>query len=198
MIPLLLCILAARLLFSIPVADAYFLQQYTFRIPRVPLELGRRHIHTPEHLAATHRMTLPHLRILETRQPLRVGNYTMITFDFSTLFGNGRATMFSCDPGLSHLFLLDSGRSPLFLARLAVGPDPENPHGHVVRAQGEFLRPPTWLERALAPAFFSLHAAENSLIFGYHVPGEDANLRAYRLAVLHGRFRESQAPPENK
>lgn len=187
MIPLILFLLALRLFLSIPVVGAYALH-YTFRIPHVPFELGRRHIHAPEHLATVHRLSLPRLRLVETHPPRRVENYTVVSFEYATLLGAGRATMFASDPSVSHVFLADARRAPLFLARLAVAPDPENPHGHIVRAQGEFLRPPTWLERTLAPAFLNVHGLENGCVFGYQVPAEDPNLRAYRLAVLHGRL----------
>lgn len=183
MLSFLLVVYLLRLILTIPPVDAYI--HYTFKLPHVPFELGQRNIHTPEHLGRTHQLTIPFFHLLDARPPRRVGDCMLVTFNFTTLLGKGRVSMFTNNPCQSNLFLVDQRQNPFFLARLAVERDPENPRGHLLHANGEFLRPPTWLERTLAPAFLNLHALENWMIWSYHVPDQDHNLRIYRTAVLY-------------
>ena len=164
---------------------------YAFKLPRTAYALGQHHIHSPEHLAAAHLPLLPGLRLLWTAPPTRFSGHTMVSFNFTTPLGPGRACMFTARPDECRLYLTDAAGRPLFLARLAVAPDPDSPRGHVLRAHGEFLREPTWLQRLLAPAFIRAHAAvaaaEARALWGYRVPDEDANLRAYRSMVYLAR-----------
>lgn len=182
-------LLLLRLILEIPVVDSY--SHHVFKLPHVPFELGQRNIHTPEHLGMTHQLTIPHFSLKETSPPRRIGNYMLVTFNFTTLFGQGRASMFSNDPSQSNLFFVDACNNPFFLARLVVDRDPENPRGHILRASGEFLRKSSWLERMLAPAFLNLHSLENWMIWSYYVPNCDQNLRVYRTAVLYDRQLEN-------
>ena len=179
-----LAFLLLRMLTELVVGEAFM--HYSFKIPRTSYELGQHHIHSPEHLAATQILTLPCFRLLGTTPPRRVGNHTMVSFDYTTPLGPGRACLFTARPNECNVFLTDAQQNPFFLARLAVAPDPENPRGHFLHAHGEFLREPTWLQRTLAPAFMQAHAAEIRAHWGFLVPAEDANLRAYRSAVFCG------------
>jgi hypothetical protein len=186
---LIVLVMLLRLIFEIPAVDAFI--HHTFKLPHVPFELGQRNIHTPEHLGVTHQMTIPLFHLQDTCPPRRVGDYMLVTFNFTTLFGKGRVSMFSNNPSQSNLFLVDSQNNPYFLARLAVQRDDENPRGHILYASGEFLRPSTWLERTLVPVFLNLHSMENWMIWSYQVPNSDHNLRIYRTAILYDRQLEN-------
>lgn len=177
-----LVLLLLRLLMELMAAEAFM--RYSFKFPHTSYELGQRHIHSPEHLATSHLLTLPCFRLVETVPPTRFGNHTMVSFDYATLLGTGRAYMFTARPQECNVYLTDTREQPFFLARLAVSPDPDSPRGHVLRAHGEFLREPTWLQRTLAPAFIQAHAAEIRAHWGFLVPAQDPNLRAYRSSVF--------------
>ena len=185
MLSLFLVLFLLRLILTVPPVDAYV--HYTFKLPHVPFVLGQRNIHTPEHLGVIHPLTIPGFRLLDTRPPRKVGNCLLVSFNFTTLFGRGRVSMFSDNPSQSNVFLVDASNNPFFLARLAVEPDPDNAQGHILRASGEFLRPSTWLERTLMPVFLNLHGIENWMALVYHAPTPDHNLCIYRTAVLYDR-----------
>jgi hypothetical protein len=175
----------SRIVLAIPAVDAFM--HYQIRLPHIPFELGQRHIHTPEHLALTHCLTVPHFRVLRTTPPRRSQNCTVIKFEYDTLFGRGYGCMFTDSPSESNVFIQGSDQRPLFLARLSVQPDPDSPRGHVFRACGEFLRPSSWLEETIARGFLNMHALKGRLIFGHRLPQRDKNLQNYRSSVLYGR-----------
>lgn len=182
-LPLLLSL--ARIILAIPAVDAFM--HYQVRLPHIPFELGQRHIHTPEHLGLTHSLSVPHFRLLKTSPPKRSSNCTLVTFEYATLFGRGRGCMFTGSPSESNVYIQDTESRPLFLARLAVAPDPETRQGHYLRVYGEFLRPTCWLQELVARAFLDVHAVESRLIFGHYIPQQDPNLRDYRSTVLYDR-----------
>ena len=183
--PFLLLALLVRLVLAIPAVDAFM--HYQIKMPHIPFELGQRIIHTPEHLALSHCLSVPHFKLLQTSPPKRSFNCTLITFAYSTPFGRGRGCMFTGSPSESNVFIQDADNNPLFLARLSVAPDPDSPRGHLFRACGEFLRPPHFTQEILARAFLNINAIKPRLIFGYYIPQQDSNLREYRSAVLYGR-----------
>ena len=175
----------ARIILAIPAVDAFM--HYQINLPNIPFALGQRHIHTPEHLALTHCLTVPHFRVLRTTPPRRSQNCTIIKFEYDTLFGRGYGCMFTESPSESNIFIQGTDERPLFLARLSVAPDPDSPRGHVFRACGEFLRPSSWLEEAIARGYLNMHSLKGRLIFGHYLPQQDPNLRQYRSSVLYGR-----------
>ena len=175
----------ARIILAIPVVDAFV--HFQIKLPHIPFELGQRHIHTPEHLGLTHCLTAPHFRVLRTTPPRRSQNCTLIKFEYDTLFGRGFGCMFTDSPSASNVFIQGADDRPLFLARFSVEPDPDSPRGHVFRACGEFLRPSSWTEEAVARGFLNVNSLKWRLIFGHYIPQQDANLRNYRSSVLYGR-----------
>lgn len=159
--------------------------RYTFKLPRTQFDLAKQHIHTPEHVAAApHLRGLPCVRIVGADPPTCYSNHAMVRFNYTSFLGPGQACMFTARPDECNLFLTDAQARPLFLVRLAVAPDPDNPRGHLLFVYGEFLRPPTWIQGMLAPAFLRAHATEDRALYGRRVPGEDMNLRQYRAMVL--------------
>ena len=154
--------------------------------PDIPLDLGIRHIHTPEHFAVAHGLTLPGFELTHTSPPTRVNDYALIAFRFRTLFGADHAArMFSNDRCTSHVLLQEGNNDRAYMlatfnvSRCCAA-------GHTVSLRGTMLRKPTGLERMLGPVTVTRGGIFHAIMMGYSVREEDENLRRYRRMVLFG------------
>ncbi len=103
----------------IPCILSYILHTHNF--PGVPYMAGVYNIHSPAHFLETHGFALPGLEIIDTREPVWVGDCAMTEFKFRTHFnGPMTARLFSSTPDCSHLLIRDSGGSPCLMGRLMV------------------------------------------------------------------------------
>ncbi len=156
-----------------------------FDFPFVPFELGARHIHTPEHVAAYHRLTLPGFRLVSTHFPARTGPTShVVAFRFKTLLGGEQeARMFTDAKDHSNVMVFGADERALFLANLRV--EPLGPQGHRLFLSATLFAPElSFFSRLLLPLLFDTHALEDALSWGYVIRREDRNLRCYRRRVL--------------
>ena len=158
----------------------------TLFFPEVPLDLGIRHIHTPEHFAVAHGLTLPGFRLVASSPPVLVQNYTLIAFRFTTLFGREHsARMFTNDKCKSHL-LFQEGRNDRAYLLATLDVTRCGKLGHAINLRGTLLREPSVIEKMLGPFTVTRDGIFQAIMEGYSVRDEDENLRLYRRMVLYG------------
>ena len=173
------------ILLAAPLAAAFtVLPVTTLAFPEIPLDLGIRHIHTPEHFAVAHGMALPHFKLTETSPPQRVGEYALIAFRFRTIFGERSARMFTDDRCVSHLLFQDADDRAYLLTTLAVTQN--GIFGHNIRVHGTVFNERPLLERLATAATVTREGVHDAILRGYSVRNEDENLLAYRRMVLFG------------
>ena len=151
---------------------------HVFNFPTVPYELGARHIHTPEHVAAYHRLTLPGFRLVSTEFPARTGPTShVVAFRFKTLYGGEQeARMFTDAKDHSNVIVFGTDERALFLVNLRV--EPLGPQGHRLCLSATlFAQELAFFSRLLLPLLFDAHALEDTLSWGYVILREDRNLR---------------------
>lgn len=157
----------------------------TLTFPDVALDLGVRHIHTPEHFAVAHGLTLPGFELVSTTPPVRVNDYALVSFRFRTLFSAEvrSARMFTNDRCTSHLLFLDHADCATMLATFTV--TNVGATGHALHLSGTPLREPEPLERLLGAVTVTRGGVLQAMLRGYGVVAdEDENLRRYRRMVL--------------
>ena len=178
------------------VARNALLQRTTlkFRFPNVDFMEGMRHIHTPEHIAETHRLGAPFFRILEVREPVLTEERSAVVFLCSTLLTpRMRVLMHSTRPDQSNLIFSVNGRA-LYMVRLVAEPSASF-ESHALRLEITFfLKQDFWLFRALRlllPVFLLINGIEDQYAFhlarsGTAQPHQhgDPRLSAYRNWVL--------------
>jgi hypothetical protein len=155
---------------------------HSFDFPFVSYELGVRHIHTPEHVAASHRLSLPGFHLVQTHPPARFDDGHIIAFRFKTLFGEQDARMFTSARNASSVMVFDTEGRAAFLAQLRV--QPLGRHGHRLSISTDVFTP-SFFSRLALPHLFNAHSIEDALAWGYNIRGEDPNLRVYRRRVLY-------------
>jgi hypothetical protein len=184
-----LFLLLAHFSSFVPACEAIVQITHAFEFPFVPFELGMRHIHTPEHIAANHRLTLPGFRLLEAQPPATGEAYTTIAFQFKTWFGVQEARMFTNAPERSNVIVFDTQERAMFIANLRV--EPLGPQGHrLLLSASVFTRQRKELDffsRLMVPLLLDAHSLEDALSWGYVIRREDHNLRSYRRRVLGKR-----------
>ena len=157
----------------------------TLMFPNVALDLGIRHIHTPEHFAVAHGLTLPGFELVSTAPPVRVNDYALVSFRFRTLFSAEvrSARMFTNDRCSSHLLLLDHTDRASMLATFSV--EGVGVAGHALHLTSTPLRELEPLERLFGAG--TRDGVLRAILRGYGVVGdENENLRQYRRMVLFG------------
>ena len=159
----------------------------TLMFPNVALDLGIRHIHTPEHFAIAHGLTLPGFELVSTAPPVRVNDYALVSFRFRTLFSAEvrSARMFTNDRCTSHLLLLDHTDRASMLATFSV--EGVGVAGHALHLTGTPLRELEPLEQLFGAATVTRDCVLRAILRGCGVVGdEDENIRQYRRMVLFG------------
>ena len=159
----------------------------TLVFPNVALDLGIRHIHTPERFAVTHGLALPGFELVDTTPPARVSDYALVSFRFRTLMGSGvqSARMFTNDPRVSHLLFMDHADRASMLATFSV--ERVGASGHALHLSGT----PLGEEEPLKSMFGTFTASRGDVVHamlrGYGAAGdENENLGRYRRMVLFG------------
>jgi hypothetical protein len=159
----------------------------TLMFPNVALDLGIRHIHTPEHFAVAHGLTLPGFELVDSTPPVRVKDYALVSFRFRTLFSAEvrSARMFTNDRCTSHLLFQDHADRATMLATFSV--KGVGMSGHSLHLSGTPLGELAPLERLLGAVTVTRDGVLQAILTGYGVMGdEDENLRLYRRMVLFG------------
>ena len=156
---------------------------FVFDFDHVPYADGVRHLHTPEHVATTHRFGAPFFRLHDVEWPMSAGtNRSSIRFTCSTLATRRmRVRMFSSSPAESTLLFFDNdeGRA-LYKARFVVMPITRT--GHRMRLDITLFRgSPLWRAFALAimPVFVFINGMEDALAF--HAPHSASALPQFRM-----------------
>ena len=152
---------------------------YSLDFPRVPYHLGLRHIHTPEHIATTHRLGMPFYRVTNSTKPMQHGDVTCVEFSAGPCH---RVCMFTQDPSQS--YMLFSEEDGTLTANVCLGVKPLD-KGHTLRVDVTVYECEWWTSLAV-PLAWTLHTVEDRLWWAYSTT-QDANLIAYRRKVL---FRE--------
>ena len=172
---------------------------FSFDFHRIPYAAGIQHIHSPEHIAETHRFGAPFFRIDSVSKPdLRSTEHVSITFTCSTLFIQAmRVRMFSRQPNESNLLFFKDGRA-LYGVKFTVIPLRGCAHlhnathlhdpSHRLRLDVTFFTgTPAFRAtlKSLLPLFMFVNAMEDQV--GYTMPvHENANFTEYRHGVLRG------------
>lgn len=152
---------------------------YSLDFPRVPYTLGLRHIHTPEHVATTHRLGMPFYRVSNSTRPVTHGNVTCVVFRAGPCH---QVCMFTDDPSLSYMIFSDD--KGVLRASVCMKVEPLL-RGHTLNVDIT-VHGCAWWTSLVVPLAWTLHSVEDRLWWSYSTT-QDANLIAYRRKVL---FRE--------
>ena len=177
---------------SLPLTRASFV----FDFDNVPYTEGLRHIHSPEHVATTHRLGAPFFRLNTVDWPMIVRstrqeeNRNSIRFTCSTLATRHMSIrMFTRRYDESNLLFFDNNEHrALYKARFTVSPT-KGFAGHRMKLDITLFRgSPLWRTTVvmLMPVFLLINGLEDTVAFHTH-NGDDASLpqfRQYRRAVL--------------
>lgn len=159
-----------------------------FDFDGIPFLQGMRHIHTPEHIATTHRLGAPFFHLKRVDPPRCTENRTSITFTCGTLVTpEMRIRMYTSRPNESNLLFFKQGRA-LYGARFSVFPTKAFT-SHRLQLDITFFTGHPVLQNALktlTPVFLLVNALEDRFV--YRLPETHVNreFEAYRHAVLHG------------
>jgi hypothetical protein len=182
-------ILALILQFS---ATRAFSSTFQFSFPNIPLDLGIRHIHTPESFALSHRTSMPDFELMDVTPPWRCGNYAVISFKFRTLLGENDARMFSDEKTTSYL-IISTPNCPDSKVLTTLRVKREGTFGHKLHVSSMFLDPqrtnthsPLDQIAGFGTSILTQQSVEDAIREGYAVKKEDPNLLIYRRMVLFG------------
>jgi hypothetical protein len=167
-----------------------FSSTFHFSFPNIPLDLGIRHIHTPESFAISHRLTMPDFELMEVSEPWRSGNYAVVSFKFRTLLGENTARMFSNERNTSYI-LISSPNHPENKVLTTLTVKKEGMFGHKLCVSSMFLNsqqitPPSPMDMisGFGPSILTQESVDDAIRQGYTVRMEDPNLLTYRRMVL--------------
>ena len=151
---------------------------YTLDFPNVPYAFGLRHIHTPEHIASTHRLGMPFYKVTDSTPPTTLRDFTFVQFKAGPCHS---VCMFTRTPNSSHMLFERDGQltASVCMGVQALG------KGHTLTVD-TLVFGCRWWTSLVVPLSWTLHAAEDKLWWSYSTR-QDANLIAYRRKVL---FRE--------
>ena len=161
-------------------------KSHTLYFPTTSIDLGIRHIHTPEHLVKSHPLTFPNFNIFpNVSKPVVHKGCSMVAFDFEVGFTPRRYTarMFSSHCCRSQLLIMDSDFQSCAYISLSVVP-----HGAAGHALSVDIVPYMQVSRLasiLAPVWQKLNWLQGFALWGYDAGPIQANLRKYRLCVMH-------------
>ena len=156
--------------------------------PEIPLVLGIRHIHTPEQVIVAHGLALPGVHITETTPPIRVNDYTLISFRFGA---SNTARMFTDNSCKSHL-LLQEGKSERAYMFATLSVQAIGMLGHSVRMHSTLMRKPSDLERLINMS--SRDSVFHAIVRGRIIQDDDENLVEYRRMVFAKDQQSEQGP----
>ena len=187
---------------SLPLTSASFV----FEFDDVPYMDGVRHIHSPEHVATTHRLGAPFFRMQNVDWPIIVRttaseNKSSIRFVCSTLATRKmHIRMFTSRLNESNLLFFDGDeRRALYKARFTVTPTKAFT-GHRMQLDITLFRGhPAWkaLILSVMPVFMFVNGMEDALAF--HRGGTEIDIpqfRQYRRAVLLPAVRNTMEEEE--
>lgn len=154
-----------------------------FLFPHVPLNLGLRHIHTPEALSLGKGLTVPGFAVFDSSPPAMVEDYVMVAFSFRTFWGPRRARMLTDSSCRSILVLEDPDRTPWGVLTLSVGR--EGAVGCRLSVLGHLFKEAGVWERLGVPLLMREDGWKSGMLSsGVPSVAEDPNLQAYRRLVL--------------
>jgi hypothetical protein len=168
-------------------------QRHVF--PRVPLDVGVRHIHSPREFIVAHGLAAPGFEIVKTRWPQWTRDYAVLEFEYVTWFGEGCGVVFTDRWTQSMVWMADArcaGRG--VLARLEVAG--VGPQGYSLRVVREVFGELGPVERwAWPPVQVLSKVVEDAVGWGAmeRVGANDAdeNVLEYRRRVLWELVRSS-------
>ena len=157
-----------------------------FSFPNIPLDLGIRHIHTPETFSLSHKLCFPHFELLEVSDPYTVGSHATVHFRFRSLFGERTAHMFTNNRCISHVIVYDFAAHRHIMTTFTV--KREGTFGHKLLVQSQILAPKLDYDNIIGfgPVFLSAEHIADAIREGYHSKHEEEHLLAYRRMVLFG------------
>ena len=132
-----------------------------FRFEHIPPATGIRRIHSPEHIAATHPLTLPNFKIVpgSASRPVVHQGVALVAFDFEVgIMPRRYSARLLSSPGKSDVFVMDAAASPCFYAKLAV--EPLDTAGHALTVDVLAYAQANWAKTMLANAWAACWAWE--------------------------------------
>ena len=177
-------------------STAAFSNTCKFNFPNVPIDLGIRHIHTPESFALSHKLTMPEFQLLDVSKPWAHGNYAVITFSFKTLLGTSHARMFTNDRCTSYILFSNYEHMPSSKVLTTLRVQREGTFGHQLQVESMCIDEvrniiPMSMHHILGfgTPLFTKSTIADAIREGYAVKDENPNLLAYRRMVLFGEGR---------
>ena len=157
-----------------------------FVFPNIPMDMGIRHIHTPEMFASSHKLCFPQFELLHVSEPYTTGSHTTIHFRFRSLFGEKTAHMFTNNKCISHIIVFDFNTKIHVATTFAV--TTEGVFGHRLSVQSQILTPGTQYDNinGFGPVVLSQEHVADAIREGYHSHDEEEHLLTYRRMVLFG------------
>jgi hypothetical protein len=116
-------------------AGCTFFKTFTFQ--NTPLELGLRHIHSPENWACTRPVVVPGFELLDCKEPVCLNGYSMVEFDFHTLLGGAHGRMLTNRCTQSHLIISPSERVHTPFCALQLDVERAGARGHAITLRGQ-------------------------------------------------------------
>lgn len=153
-----------------------FLFSHTFQFPGIPVDMGVRQIHSPEHFGYGGLV-----QVLESEPPQRVGNYTCVRFTARTLLGDAKVNMLTDRSDTSFIIAHHRG-VPVCSARLRA--TSRGVGAHAITLRGQVHGEMGVLGRVALGIVRHKSAWESAIRWGYSTKTEDENLRMYRERVL--------------
>jgi hypothetical protein len=182
----------ALVLSLISTAHAFTTTAQFFTFPNIPLDLGIRHIHTPETYEISHKLSFPHFELVDVSEPYTVGNHAVIHFRFRTLLGERVAHMFTNDRCVSHVLINDIASNQHILTTFSVVRD--GMFGHKLRVKSQVITPTTdiaypstYCISGFGPVVLSSEHVADAIREGYRAKHENPYLLEYRRMVLFGQ-----------
>ena len=161
-----------------------------YEFEHIPYAAGIQHIHSPEHMSATHRLGAQLFQIDRVDRPdLSQADRTSIAFVCSTPFIRGmRVRMFARQPNESNLLFFKDGRA-LYGVKLTVTPTKAF-LSHRLRLDVSFFTGGAAFRttlKSLLPLFMFVNRMEDDPCAAPAAFKENANFTEYRRGVLRGK-----------
>lgn len=165
------------MLLILPCLAQGLILSHTFHFTHIPLDMGERHLHSPEHMGYSW-----HVKVVESQAPKTSNGYAFVAFRLSTPFGEADAKMLTRQRRESHLVLQDASGDPVCCLILKAGK--MGTAGHTIGVSCQLFKDPTLWQRFLLCVLLQKDVWEAAIRWGYASRKEDDNLRAYRAVVL--------------
>ncbi len=158
-----------------------------YDFPQVPFEMGITHIHSPEHISATHKLGVPFFKLIRVLPPKLSESKASITYFCSTLLmKNMFIRMYTNRPDQSNLLFFTSQGKALCQVCLTVLPtNGFNSHKLTIDISLFTGRLPNFIIAAVMPIFFLINGLEDRFAFGHVNEWHESNmnLSQYRRIV---------------